>query len=76
MQTYGNFFNPPKTENQIVDKWRIAGGEKLFNKIYKHIFGAGLVLCDQFGQCHCPDPMRISHFAGMFFRFVDLYGMK
>jgi hypothetical protein len=21
MQTYGNFFNPPKREKQIVDKW-------------------------------------------------------
>jgi hypothetical protein len=32
MQTYGNFFNPPKPENQIVDKWRIAGGKNYFTR--------------------------------------------
>jgi hypothetical protein len=54
MQTYGNFFNPPKPENQIVDKWRIAGGEKLFYKIHKHVFCAALVLGNQFRQGYIP----------------------
>jgi len=75
MQTYGNFFNPPKPENQIVDKWRIAAG-KLFNKIYKHVFGAGLARCNQFGQSHGLDRACKSHFAWMFFRLFDLHDMK
>ena len=52
MQTYGNFFNPPKSENQIVDKWRIAGREKLFDKINEHIFRAALILRRYFGAAY------------------------
>jgi len=76
MQTYGNFFNPPKPENQIVDKWRIARKEKLFHKIYKHVFRAGLILSHHFGEGHGLGRMRISHFAGMFFGLFDLYGVE
>jgi len=28
MQTYGKFFNRPKREKRIVDKWSIAGKGK------------------------------------------------
>jgi hypothetical protein len=76
MQTYGNFFNPPKPENQIVDNWRIAGVEKLLNKIYEHVFCAGLVLGNQFRQGYRPGRMCKSHFAGMFFGLLDLYGVE
>ena len=35
MQTYGNFFNPPKSEKQIVDKWST---EKEWEKCYFNRF--------------------------------------
>jgi hypothetical protein len=76
MQTYGNFFNPPKLENQIVDKWRIAVGVKLFNKIYKHVFCTILVLGNHFGEGDSPDTVSKCHFGNMFFRLPDLYGVK
>ncbi|MEJ0082589.1 MAG: hypothetical protein WDM78_16915 [Puia sp.] len=76
MQTYGNFFNPPKPENQIVDKWRIAGREKLFNKIYKHVFCAVLVLINYFGQNNILGTVSKCHFTWMFFGLFDLYSVE
>ena len=52
MQTYGNFFNPPKPENQIVDKWRIAGMKLLFYKIHQQIFRVGLAMSNLLRQGH------------------------
>ena len=37
MQTYGNFFNPPKPENQIVDKCR-KDGEKNYLKRFTSMY--------------------------------------
>jgi len=76
MQTYGNFFNPPKTENQIVDKWRIVGGEKLLYKIYKHVFCAALVFSIHFRQGYSPGCGRKNQIPGLFFGLFDLYNVK
>ena len=76
MQTYGNFFNPPKTENQIVDKWRIAGGEKLLYKIYKHVFCAAFVFSVHFGHGHITGRGRKNQITGLFFGLFDLYNVK
>jgi hypothetical protein len=76
MQTYGNFFDPPKPGNQIVDKWRIAREENLFYKIHKQVFCTGFVLCYQFGQGYRFTCGSKRHFPGMFFSLFDLYNVK
>jgi hypothetical protein len=76
MQTYGNFFDPPKPGIQIVDKWRIAREENLFNKIYKQVFCTGLVLCYQFGHGYRFTGSCKRHFTRMFLALFDLYNVK
>jgi len=53
-----------------------SGRGKLLNEIHKHVFCAGLILCNQFGLNYCLGAVCKSHLSGMFIRLFDLYGMK
>jgi hypothetical protein len=44
MQNYGNFFDPPKVEKQIVDKWSIDNRVVLFNQIDQHVLNVIFIL--------------------------------
>ncbi len=44
MQNYGNFFDPPKVEKQIVDKWSIDSGIELFYQIDQQVLNVVLIL--------------------------------
>jgi len=76
MQTYGNFFNPPKLENQIVDKWRIAVRKVLLYQIYKQIFSARSGMNIQFRGGCLLIYLRKCHLAGMFIALPDFYSVK
>ena len=76
MQTYGNFFNPPKPENQIVDKWRIAVRKLLLYQIYQQIFSARSGMRIQFRGGCLLNNLRKCHLAGVFVSLPDFYSVK
>jgi hypothetical protein len=77
MQTYGKFFNRPKMEKRIVDKWgKDVGDKKLFDHIHQHIFNTRPFFC--YGPVHgCIfTGMYKGHVSGMFFSLFDFHCVK
>ena len=77
MQTYGKFFNPPKSGKKIVDNWSIAEcGSRLFNQTDQHIFNSALAVSNGFLNWFHLHGLCYGGIGGMFFSLFYFHQVK